>query len=41
MFESKIFITSYIERGIAICEEIRAGAMSNSALKKNCLIMVV
>jgi hypothetical protein len=41
MFDSKIFITSYTERGIVIREEIRVGnsSASNSASKKNCLIM--
>jgi hypothetical protein len=36
MFDSKIFIASYTERGIVICEEIRMGnfSVSNSALKR-------
>jgi hypothetical protein len=43
MLDSKIFIASYTERGIVIREEIRMGnfSVSNSASKKNCLIMAV
>jgi hypothetical protein len=43
IFDSKIFITSYTERGIVIREEIRVGylSVSNSAWKKNYLIMAV
>jgi hypothetical protein len=43
MLDSKIFITSYTERGIVIREEIKVGnySVSNSASKKNCLIMAV
>jgi hypothetical protein len=43
MLDSKIFITTYTERGIVIREEIRMGnfSVSNSASKKNCLITAV
>jgi hypothetical protein len=43
MLDSKIIIASYTERGIVIREEIRMGnfSVSNSASKKNCLIMAV
>jgi hypothetical protein len=43
MLDSKIFMTSYTERGIVIREEIRVGnfSVSNSASKKNWLIMAV
>jgi hypothetical protein len=41
--DGKSFIASYTERGIVIREEIRVGnfSVSNSASKKNCLIMAV
>jgi hypothetical protein len=41
--DSKIFISSYTERSSVIREEIRVGNLnvSNSASKKNCLIMAV
>jgi hypothetical protein len=43
MLDSKIFITTYTERGIVICKEIRMGnfSVSNLASKKNCLITAV
>jgi hypothetical protein len=43
MFDNKIFITSYTERGNVIREEISVGklSVSNSASEKNCLIMAV
>jgi hypothetical protein len=41
MLDSKVFITSYTERGIVIREEIGVGnfRVSNSASRKHCLIM--
>jgi hypothetical protein len=43
MRDSKIFIANYTETGIVIREEIRMGnfSVSDSASKKNCLIMAV
>jgi hypothetical protein len=43
MFDSKMFITSYTERGIVIPEKIRVGnfSVSNSKSKKKYLIMAV